>query len=142
MFENAVNLKEGYFSYYKSNFNFGYLPKSVETLRVSFSNLTSLENISNLNNLINLDINNNNLTSLYDLKELSKLETLNLNNNLLQNYFTYKDDSGNHTVNTCEFLATLPNLKKIYLAGNSDLTDFSGLINVGFKQSGTTFTKE
>ena len=127
--------------------------QSLSCNTMSFSNCVikeiGLTKGSNLaNNLQSLTLNNNKLTSLSGLKYAKNITTLNLSNNLLQNTFTYVDDDEesetygkNVTVKTCDYIASLPNLKAVYLGGNSDLTDYSGLINAGFSQNGTTFTK-
>ena len=77
--------------------------------------------------------------------ENSNLQKLYLTNNKLEDLTTYKNKDGSSvTIKTSEVIGRLPNLTYVDLSGNNNLTDFSGLIENGFHETGNNtkiFTK-
>ncbi len=132
--------------------------KSLENLNISYtSNLTDITAVSSLTNLKNLTLNYNNkltdlsgienltsltylnakantISALLPLKNLINLEELNLEQNLIYDLSSYVDESGaTISYKNLEILANLNKngkLRKLYMAENQNISDWSLLKNI------------
>jgi hypothetical protein len=140
-YTGATNLKTlSLSSYLINNFDFSLLPNSLTTLNVTNCSVKRLTKTGNIN-ISTVNLSSNNISSVEGF-EGATITSLNLKNNNLSNYVTLTTESGTKTVTTAEILAGINGLQKVYLAGNTDLTDFTALINAGFKDDGShNFTK-
>ena len=105
--------------------------KKLIDIDISYSNVNSILGLEGLNNLQKLTLNNNNISSLKPIENLKNLEVLNLNNNDISDTSSYVySDGSKKTYNNLEILANLNKngkLKKLYLAGNDNIINWSPL---------------
>ena len=108
----------------------------LEEVNLGFSNIQSISGIENLSVLTKIDLRNNNISSLKPLENLKNLEELNLSNNTISDTSSYIDSDGNtKTYNNLEILANLNKngkLKKLYLAGNDNIINWSPLSSLNW----------
>ena len=126
--ENTLNLT----GFYTSN-----LP-SLKELSLVGQGIKDLSGIEALTNLTTLNLNENKLTDIKKLEKLKNLETLELEENTLYDNFQTKNEAGEiSTYRTLEIIRNLHpsnmgKLKNIYLAGNSNITDWSLINNLSW----------
>ena len=105
--------------------------KTLKNVTLGYCNIQSINGLENLSNLQTLTLNDNNISSLKPLENLKNLEELNLSNNTISDTSSYIDSDGNtKTYNNLEILANLNKngkLKKLYLAGNENIINWSPL---------------
>lgn len=89
----------------------------IEELDLSGRNLTDLQGLQYLVNLVNLDLSNNNISDLQHIKNMDRLERLILDNN---------------SINNLDYLADLNALEELSLKGNevSDISVLSKLVSL------------
>ena len=111
-------------------------------------NVTTFDNVNVASKLKILKLPNNRISDVsffVDNYQQSNLQELYLGNNKLENLTTYKNSDGaSVNMKTTDILGRLPNLRYVDLSRNNSLTDFSGLLNAGFHETGDNtkiFTK-
>ena len=104
------------------------------SLTIQKSKLYQIPTLKEGSKIKSLVLNENVISSVYGIEKYTDLETLSLTDNTLSNYFTYTENGKAITKNTCEVIASLPKLKKVYLNKNVDLNDFSALEKAGFSK--------
>ena len=104
------------------------------SLTIQKSKLYQIPTLKEGSKIKSLGLNENVISSVYGIEKYTDLETLSLTDNTLSNYFTYTENGKAITKNTCEVIASLPKLKKVYLNKNVDLNDFSALEKAGFSK--------
>lgn len=131
-------------SYTMNTLDFSLLPSAkLNNLKITSCKVRKLATTEPIN-IENVDLSNNSISSVETFMD-SNIKVLNLKNNRLSNYISYKNADGKViTKTTSEFIViNIHGLEKIYLEGNEDLTNFSALINAGFKNDGkNNFTKQ
>ena len=101
--------------------------ESLKDLRITNTNLNDISFMSGLNNLQTANLSNNQITKgIYSVSNLNKLESLNLSNNTI---FDISSNNGTN-YNNLEVLSNINyakngSLKALYLAGNSNITNWS-----------------
>ena len=131
--ENFTNLKKLEVKYNSKILDISAIKncKNLTDIDLKYSNVKSVLGLEGLNNLQKLTLNNNNISSLKPLENLKNLEELNLSNNTISDTSSYIDSDGStKTYNNLEILANLNKngkLKKLYLAGNDNIINWSPL---------------
>ena len=111
---------------------------TLTDVSLTYCNIQSLSGIEALTNLTTLNLNENKLTDIKKLEKLKNLETLELEENTLYDNFQTKNEAGEiSTYRTLEIIRNLHpsnmgKLKNIYLAGNSNITDWSLINNLSW----------
>ena len=100
--------------------------KKLKELKITNTNLNDISFMSGLNNLQIANLSNNQITKgIYSLSNLNKLESLDLSNNTI---FDISSNNGTN-YNNLEILSNINyakngSLKALYLAGNSNITNW------------------
>ena len=104
---------------------------TLKYVNIGYAHIQSLNGLENLSDLRTLILNDNNISSLKPLENLKNLEELNLSNNAISDTSSYVDSDGStKTYNNLEILVNLNKngkLKKLYLAGNDNIINWSPL---------------
>ncbi|WP_462219548.1 leucine-rich repeat domain-containing protein [Ferruginibacter sp.] len=113
--------------------------KGLKKLVINYSLLENIESISELPNLVHLDLTGNKLSDMKPIQKLIKLQHLNLSNNLIE-YIFYQDtfktlknlNLGNNPIINFEKLSEFMSLEKLYLNGVKlkDITFLSKLLKI------------
>ena len=131
--EKFSHLKSLNASYNNNRLDISAIKNCIELKEVylGFSNIQSISGIENLSALTKIGLKNNNISNLKPLENLKNLEELNLSNNTISDTSSYVDSDGStKTYNNLEILANLNKngkLKKLYLAGNDNIINWSPL---------------
>ena len=108
---------------------------NLKELTLNYNNkLTDLSGIENIVSLTKLNAKANSISALLSLQNLINLEEINLEQNLIYDLSSYIDDTGSTvSYRNLEILANLNKngkLRKLYLAENQNISDWSLLKNI------------